>query len=279
VTPVEAGQLAPAARTPAGNLIDYHEAEGVGILTLTRSERLNTMTAGLLDAVLARLEAAASDDSLRVLVLTGSGRGFCAGGDLAEGLRAINGDPPQASQTRRLRTYMRTTQLLHDMPAVTVAAINGACAGAGLAWAAACDLRYAAAQARFSTAFIGAGVSGDFGGTWTLPRIVGGGLARELYFTGRRFDSDEALRMGFVSEVVPDGELMAHVAGVACTLASAAPLALRAIKANMIDAERLSLSAHLDVEAERHSVLCESADAREAAAAFLEKRRPVFVGR
>lgn len=279
MSPVEARQQAAAAPTPDGSLIDYRQAEGVGILTLNRSERLNTMTAALLDAVLARLEAAASDDGLRVLVLTGSGRAFCAGGDLAEGLRAINGDPPQASQTRRLRTYMRTTQLLHDMSAVTIAAINGACAGAGLSWAAACDLRYAAAQARFSTAFIGAGVSGDFGGTWTLARIVGGGRARELYFTGRRFDADEALAMGFVSGVVPDGELMAHVAGVAGTLAAAAPLALRAMKANMIDGERLPLSAHLDVEAERHSVLCESADAREAATAFLEKRRPVFGGR
>lgn len=279
MTPVQAGQQGLAARTPDGHMTDYHEAEGVGVLTLTRDERLNTMTAGLLDAVLVRLEAAASDEGLRVLVLTGSGRAFCAGGDLAEGLRAINGEPPQASQTRRLRMYMRTTQLLHDMPAVTVAAINGACAGAGLAWAAACDLRYAAAEARFSTAFIGAGVAGDFGGTWTLPRIVGGGRARELYFTGRQFDADEALRMGFVSEVVAGGELMARVAGVARTLASAAPLALRAMKANLIDGERLSLAAHLDVEAERHSVLCESADAQEAAQAFLEKRRPVFVGR
>jgi 2-(1,2-epoxy-1,2-dihydrophenyl)acetyl-CoA isomerase len=250
----------------------------VGTLTLNRPERLNAMTADLLDSVLGALEVIAADPDVQVLVLTGAGRGFCVGGDLKAGLEGINGPAPLASQTRRLRNFMRTSELLHYMPQITIAAVNGPCAGAGLAWACACDLRYASTSAVFNTAFLDAAVSGDFGGTWTLPRIVGGGRARALYLTPSRVDAKEAELIGLVSSVFPDGSLLDEVNAIAHRLAQSAPLALRRIKENLNDADHLSFREHLEVEAHRHAYCCTTSDAKEAATAFMEKRQPVYQG-
>jgi 2-(1,2-epoxy-1,2-dihydrophenyl)acetyl-CoA isomerase len=197
---------------------------------------------------------------------------------LGAGLEAINGPPPLTSQTGRLRRFMRTSELLHDMPKITIAAINGACAGAGLAWACACDLRYASVSTVFNTAFLAAAVSGDFGGTWTLPRIVGSAKARELYLLAERFDAAEALRIGLVSGVQPPDDLLTHVRGVGVRIASFAPLALKRVKENFNDAERSSLQEHLEAEAARHAFCCATRDAGEAAEAFIQKRAPAFQG-
>jgi 2-(1,2-epoxy-1,2-dihydrophenyl)acetyl-CoA isomerase len=158
-------------------LVLYEHEGSVATVTLNRPDQRNAMTADLLEAALSALESAAADDAIRVVIFTGAG------------LEAINGPPPLTSQTGRLRRFMRTSELLHDMPKITIAAINGACAGAGLAWACACDLRYASVSTVFNTAFLAAAVSGDFGGTWTLPRIVGSAKARELYLLAERFDA------------------------------------------------------------------------------------------
>lgn len=260
--------------------VRYEVEASVATLTLDRPERLNTMNRALLDDALAAIERAASDDDVRVVVLTGAGRGFCAGGDLgARGDDAVLAGGPLEGDVARLRALMRSSQLLREMPKPTIAAINGACAGAGLAWACACDLRYAAASARFSTAFLTAGLSGDFGGTWTLPRIVGAAKARELYLLADRFDATEAERIGLVARTLPDDELLPHVREVAARLAGSAPLALRAIKANLNDADEVGFAELLDREAGRHVRCGRSRDAREAASAFLEKRPPVFEGR
>jgi 2-(1,2-epoxy-1,2-dihydrophenyl)acetyl-CoA isomerase len=260
------------------NLVLSESVGAIATITLNRPERLNAMTAELLEDALAALEAVASDDSTRIVILTGAGRGFCVGGDLAAGLEGINGPPPLASQQNRLRRFMRTADLLHRMPQITIAAINGACAGAGLAWACACDLRFASSSAVFNTAFLTAGVSGDFGGTWTLPRIVGPARARELYLTCKRFDADEAQRFGLVSEVCATDDLMPKVRAVAMRLAGMAPLALERVKRNLNDSEWLSFSDHLDTEAARHAYCCSTKDAAEAAAAFFERREPVYRG-
>jgi 2-(1,2-epoxy-1,2-dihydrophenyl)acetyl-CoA isomerase len=260
------------------DLVLYKQEGAVATVTLNRPDRLNAMTAGLLDAALSTLEAAAADDAIRVLILTGAGRAFCVGGDLAAGLEGINGPPPLTSQAGRLRRFMRTSELLHDMPKVTIAAINGPCAGAGLAWACACDLRYASASAVFNTAFLTAAVSGDFGGTWTLPRIVGSAKARELYLLSDRINAEEALRIGLVSRLLPHDELLPHIRQIADRIASFAPLALQRVKENLNDAERLSFHEHLEAEAARHAFCCATRDATEAAEAFIQKRAAAFQG-
>jgi 2-(1,2-epoxy-1,2-dihydrophenyl)acetyl-CoA isomerase len=262
---------------------EYEVDGAIATVTLNRPERLNAMNEALLEGTLAALERAADDDSIRVVILTGAGRGFCAGGDLSSMAGGNGAGLPQqlgmSSRVDRLRRYVRSSQLLHEMPKVTIAAVNGACAGAGLAWACACDLRYCAESARFNTAFMTAGLSGDFGGTWTLPRIVGPARARELYFLAEKFSSEDAERIGLVSRRLPDADLMGHVRGIAARLVSFAPLTLRAIKANLVDSERLCFSEMLDRESERHVGCGMTDDAKEAAAAFLEKREALFVGR
>ncbi|MGH7856507.1 MAG: enoyl-CoA hydratase [Candidatus Binatia bacterium] len=255
----------------------YQVADQVATITLNRPDRLNTMNAALLEEALEAIETAASDDAVRVVVLTGAGRGFCAGGDLSAG-DVLSGGAIE-TDIGRLRRYMRTSELLHEMPKITIAAINGACAGAGLAWACAADLRYAAASAVFNTAFLTAGLSGDFGGSWTLTRLVGAARARELYFLPGRLSAAEAERIGVVSKTLPDEELAAHVRSVAQRLGASAPLTLRAIKQNLNDALEVGFAEMLDREADRHVRCGHTRDAREAARAFLEKRPPRFEGR
>jgi len=255
----------------------------VATVTLNRPDQMNTMSEGLLAQVLAHLEAAEADAGVRVVILTGQGRAFCAGGDLtrfAAGTgRAVAGSQPVEERVAALRHATRTSELLHEMDKVTIAAINGACAGAGLAWACAADLRYCAESARFNTAFINAGLSGDFGGSWTLPRIVGPAKARELYLLAEKFPAEEAERIGLVTRRFPDAELLPEVRRVATRLAAMAPLALREVKANLNDAAAMPLAQLLDRESARMIRLGATADAREAAAAFLEKRPPRFEGR
>ncbi|HZT64373.1 MAG TPA: enoyl-CoA hydratase-related protein [Acidimicrobiales bacterium] len=263
-----------------------YEVDGpVATITLNRPDRLNTMNHTLLEAALAALEEAAGDNRVRALILTGAGRAFCAGGDL-QGMAAGGGSPGLAGGGRSvetdvgaLRRHMRTSQLLREMPKLTIAAINGACAGAGLAWACAADVRYASNTAVFNTAFMTAGLSGDFGGTWNLPRIVGPAVARELYLTAEKFGADEAERIGLVSKVVAPDELMGVARAKAERAAGFAPLTFAAIKANLNDSADVSFSEMLDREAARHIRCGRTEDAREAAAAFLEKRQPVFKGR
>lgn len=257
----------------------YEASDAIATITLNRPERLNTMNRKLVEEALEAIETAASDDSVRVVILTGAGRGFCAGGDLSgEGGSVLAGGPIE-TDVGALRRYMRTSELLHEMPKVTIAAINGPCAGAGLAWACAADLRYAAASAVFNSAFLTAGLSGDFGGTWTLTRLVGAAKARELYLLAERFNATEAERIGLVSRTLADAELMPHVRGVAKRLVDSAPLTLRAIKQNLNDAIEVGFSEMLDREAERHIRCGRTRDAREAAMAFIQKRAPKFEGR
>ena len=258
-----------------------YETDGpVATITLNRPDRLNAMNRELMTTAVEVFEKAASDPAVRVLILTGAGKGFCAGGDLA-GFAGGEFKQPQPIEQRiaELRRSMRTSQILRESDMVTIAAINGACAGAGFSWALACDLRYAAASAKFSSAFLNAGLSGDFGGSYSLTHIVGTAKARELYLLAERFDAAEAERIGLVSKTLPDTELMNHVRGVARRLADSAPIALREIKRNLNDAMRLSFSEALDREADRHSRCGTTEDNTEAAKAFLEKRKPLFKGR
>jgi 2-(1,2-epoxy-1,2-dihydrophenyl)acetyl-CoA isomerase len=255
----------------------YETSDNIATITLNRPENLNAMDASLLSGTLAALERAAGDDDVRAVILTGAGRGFCSGGDL----RAAGtlGDGDLESRIGVLQAYERSSRLLHEMPKVTIAAVNGACAGAGLSWACAADLRYAAESARFVSAFATAGLSGDFGGTWTLPRIVGSARAREMYLLGDRVSAEDAERIGLVSKMLPDEELMPYVRSVAERLTASAPIAITRIKQNLNDADEITFAEALNREADRHVRTGGSDDSREARVAFTEKRAPNFTGR
>ena len=223
--------------------------DSVATIVLNRPEKLNAMNVELLQAMLRALEEAASNESVRAVIITGSGRAFSAGGDLDEGDEAWG--RPFWEDVSKLRELMVASELLIQMPKVTIAAINGPCAGGALALACATDLRYSAMSAVFTTAFAKAGLTGDYGGTWTLPRVVGPAKARELYLLSERFDADEALRIGLVSKVLADDDLMPHVRSIAKQLTTAQPGVVSGIKQNLNDGLCLPLSQLLDREAER----------------------------
>ena len=243
----------------------------VRTISLNRPEARNGITPVMLDELYAAVRGAAVDKALRVLVLRGAGRDFCPGADVkayaASGQRASD---PQA---------FTVSVILHECPLVTIAAIKGACAGAGLGWASACDLRVCDDTARFNSAFLDVGLSGDMGGTWFLPRILGGAKARELYFLPGKFDAAEAARIGLVSRVVPEAAFEAELAALTERLANASPLALQGMKANFVEAEHMGLAAFIAAETARHTACGRSDDSREAFRAFVEKRKPVFQGR
>ena len=251
----------------------YDVRDGVAHLTMNRPERRNAMTNQMVRETFDALTAASGDESLRLLVLTGTGSSFCPGADLQW---VASGD--RASDVRLVPDDFRIPALLHDMPAVTIAAVNGACAGAAMGWACACDLRVATRSARFNTAFLDVGVAGDMALPWTLPRLVGAAKARELAFLPDKFGADEAARIGLVARVFDDDSFADETAGLVDRLMAASPPALRALKQNFLDAERLGLGELAVVEAERHLHLFTLDDTREAFAAKVEKRPPRFTG-
>lgn len=249
--------------------IRFESANGIGTLTLNRPERMNGMTNRMLVETHDCLQQVAQRDDVRVVVLTGEGRGFCPGADLKG---RVAGETDVQAEARHFNVPL----LLHSMPQVTVAAINGACAGAGFGWALACDLRFAAKSATFSSAFLKVAVAGDMGGPWTLSRLVGAAKARELYFLPEKFFADDALAMGLVSRVFANNVFREEVDALAHRLATASPGALKTMKQNFVDAESLSLADYLEIETSRHKEIMGHDDVKEAFAAFVEKREPNF---
>jgi 2-(1,2-epoxy-1,2-dihydrophenyl)acetyl-CoA isomerase len=247
-------------------------------ITLNRPEKLNALNRELLDALAETCKKLADDKEVRCVVLTGAGRGFCAGGDvsaMASGEAVADiGDP-----VARLRQQEESSRLLHEMPKPTIAMINGAAAGAGLSIALACDIRIAAESARFGSAFARVGFSGDFGGTWMMQRLVGPAKARELYFTGELIDAREAERIGLANRVVPDDRLREETMALAERITSGPPIALARMKQNLNLALVTDFPTLLQAEAEGMIMTGMTRDHLEAARAFVEKRQPVFEGR
>ena len=253
--------------------------DGVAVLTLNRPDRLNAMSPSMLDALLEALPRLAADPEVGVVVLTGAGRAFCAGGDvkaMAEG-REFGGTTLE-DKAQALRSRMEVSRWLHEMPKPTLAMVRGAAAGAGLSLALACDLRIAGDSARFATAFARVGYSGDFGGSWFLTQLVGTAKARELYFTADIMDAQQALALGIVNRVVPDVRLEDETMALAARLARGPRIAYRYMKRNFNAAESGTLKDLLDLEAWHHTRCGLTEDHREAAKAFVEKRDPVFRG-
>jgi 2-(1,2-epoxy-1,2-dihydrophenyl)acetyl-CoA isomerase len=267
-------------------------AQSGHVLTRTSNapERMNTMGYHVNTGITQALNMAADDHSIYVVVFTGAGdKAFSAGGNLdgggaSSGMRQESGKgkpPPTVSGAiTNLRHMMSSSQLLRESHFVSIAAINGACAGAALSWACACDLRLGAENCLFRTGFLTAGLSGDFGGTWLLPRVVGMAKAREMYLLNAKIRGEEAKRIGLISQWIPlRGAAFQHeVQQLAQQLASTAPLALKRIKANLVDADRTTFAEHLDLEAERHARSGFHPDAQEAGTSFLQKRTPTFIG-
>jgi len=252
----------------------------VAVLTLNRPDRLNAMSPPMLDALLEALPRLAADPEIGVVVLTGAGRGFCAGGDvkaMAEGRESAGTTLEEKAQG--LRSRMEVSRWLHEMPKPTIAMVRGAAAGAGLSLALACDLRVASDSARFATAFARVGYSGDFGGSWFLTQLVGTAKARELYLTADIMDAQQALALGIVNRVVPDVRLEDETMALAARLARGPRIAYRYMKRNFNAAESGTLKDLLDLEAWHHTRCGMTEDHREAAKAFVEKREPVFRGR
>jgi 2-(1,2-epoxy-1,2-dihydrophenyl)acetyl-CoA isomerase len=245
--------------------IDVSRDGAVATVTLNRPEKLNALDLEHVVALRDALRGLAGEDDVRAVVLTGAGRGFCAGGDVT----SMTGEGGGSAEPVDLRLILEVPELLHGLPAFTIAAVNGPCAGAGLSFACACDLRYAARSAVFVSAFLRVGSSGDHGSAWVLSRAVGPAKARELLFLGDRVDAAEAERIGLVSAVLDDERLRDHVDDVATRLAAMPPNAARLMKENLDDALTLPLGAYLDAETARVAECSGSPEAVAAAKAFL----------
>jgi 2-(1,2-epoxy-1,2-dihydrophenyl)acetyl-CoA isomerase len=217
----------------------------VAVVTLNRPTRRNGVTVEMC-VLLHRVLAEAAGSDARVLVLRGAGQDFCVGADLGG---AAEGEPPGLDE---LGPVYHAATLLHEMPQVTIAAIDGGCAGAGLGWACACDFRFASEEARFSTAFLTVGVSGDMGPAWTLTRIVGAARARELLLFPEKFSARQALDYGLVTRLYPRADLYEKALAAAEELCSRDPFALAMMKANLVSAEKLDLHQYIELESARH---------------------------
>lgn len=254
------------------------DADGVRTFTLNRPQAYNSLTVELKELLLAGLTEAAADDSVRAVVLTGSGKAFCAGQDLKEHVGLLQAGDPAPLHTVK-EHYNPIVKTIVGMPKPVIAAVNGPAAGAGAAFAYASDLRIAATSANFLMAFANVGLGPDSGASWTLQRLIGLGRAAELMLMARTVDSAEALTLGLVGEVVPDEELAARAQKVAAKLAAGPTVAYAKIKNVLAVAAESSLEEALDAEDAAQSALGATADHAEAVEAFVGKRKPNFQGK
>lgn len=253
---------------------------GVLALTLNRPARLNAMSQPLIAAMIEQIERARTDPAVRAVLLTGTGRGFCAGADLAgsgTGMLDAEGRPDLGAVMERL--YNPLIRAIREVPKPVIAAVNGVAAGGGANLALACDIVLAARSARFDQAFVRISLLPDLGGTYFLPHTVGDARARALAMLGTSVPAEEAERMGLVWQVFDDASLMDEARKMAAKLASGPTLSYAAIKNAMNLAATNSLDQQLDLERNAQRELGQSADCKEGVAAFLAKRPANFTGR
>jgi enoyl-CoA hydratase/carnithine racemase len=257
----------------------YAVQDAVATLTLNRPERLNALGDTLRDDLYDAVLKATADPHVRVIVLTGAGKGFCSGGDV----KAMN----EAQEARTERPVLdkvaplrdRVLAAMREAPQPIIAAVNGAAAGAGMNLALACDIRLAATTARFGETFVKRGLHPDWGGTYFLPRIVGMAKACELIFTGEMVDAQEALRLGIVSAVYPPEDLLPAARDLAARIATGPPIAIRLARRALYHNQTADLQSALEFETFAQNVCTETEDAREGIRAFVDKRAPRFHGR
>lgn len=255
--------------------IEQSATDAVGTITLNRPDKLNAFTGTMREDLLEALSVCENDPQIRVVVITGAGRAFCAGGDV-EFMSGLQKTGDVASFRKLLDAGRDLILRIAGMSKPVIAAINGVAAGAGCNLALACDYRIASDQAKLSESFVRIGLHPDWGGTWLLPRLVGRSRAMEILMTGRMVDAAEALAIGMVDRVSSD--LHAEVAKFVRPLTAAPPLAVAGIKRALHASATNDLAQQLELEA-AHQIACfQSADGSEGMAAFFEKRLPLFRG-
>lgn len=268
----------------AYNTLLVKKEAGVATLTLNRPDKLNAWNEEMMEEGVQAVEEIRGDPKVRVLVVTGAGRGFSAGADVTalalEAERRKTGEKSVRDELSSWPGVVTVAYRLRQMDRPVIAAINGVTAGAGFGLALACDIRIASDQARFSQIFVKRGLVPDTGSTYFLPRIVGTEKACELMFRGSVIDAYEAQRLGIVSRVVPHDDLMKEVMALARELASGAPIALGLTKRAIYKgATEIDLAAQMDFELYLDTLLFGTEDFKEGVMSFLEKREPRFVGR
>ncbi len=249
----------------------------IATITLDRPDKLNAFGGTMREDLLRALQECEGNVAIRVVVITGAGRAFCAGGDV-ERMHALQESGDTASFRKLLDAGAAVVLAIASMSKPVIASINGVAAGAGCNLALACDLRIASDAAKFSESFVRIGLHPDWGGTWLLPRLAGRSRALELMATGRMIDAREALAIGLVDHVAGASELAARTDALARSIAAAPPLAIAGIKRALAASPHNGLAAQLALESENQIRCFESADAREGMAAFFEKRAPAFRG-
>ncbi len=258
--------------------IIFEVEEGVATITLNRPESLNALNQEMGRELLAALRECGSREDIRAVVIKGAGRGFSSGGDIKAMLKVFD-QVPSLFFTTDLASLHEVTLAIRELPKPVIAAVHGYAAGAGMNLALACDLRVAAASARFVEAFVNMGLVPDMGGTYFLPRFVGPGKAAELFFTGQPIDADEAHRLGIVNRVVADEELGKAAMDLARQLARGPTLALARTKALLNRAFEQGLARQLDDELQGQVYCSGTEDFQAAVRAFVEKRPVTFKGK
>ena len=257
-------------------MIQTQVADRIATLTFHRPEKLNALSQQLISDSIATLRAWSIDPAVGVIIVTGSGRAFCAGGDVSSMAKDTGRSLEESIDG--LRDWQEISWLLYSIPKVTIAAVNGFAMGAGLGVCLACDLRIASDQAKFGTAYAKVGYGGDFGTTWLLTHYAGAPKAKELMFLGDVIDAAEAHRLGLVNRVVPHNQFESEVRQWAARIAAGPLTSLRYMKANINLATHTDFRTLLDREAETHLRCGQTDDHKEGVRAFLEKRAPQFTG-
>ncbi|WP_374578715.1 enoyl-CoA hydratase/isomerase family protein [Phenylobacterium sp.] len=267
--------------TPRSEEVLYEVSEGIATLTLNRPERLNTISGPMLNLLARLLVKANEDPAVRVVVLTGTGRAFCAGLDLVDATQGsgIGSDKQQQAVSVNLDLRNTPPTVLFAMDKPTICALNGSAAGYGMDTAMGCDIRIAGESAKMAAAFVKRGVVPESGGTWILPRLLGWAKAAELIFTGRTLSARESLELGLVNHVVPDAELAAKTREIALEMARNAPLAVQSAKRLMRMGLSESFNDHVHHVYLQFLQLIRTQDFKEGMTSFLEKRPPDFQGR
>jgi 2-(1,2-epoxy-1,2-dihydrophenyl)acetyl-CoA isomerase len=258
-------------------MITSETRDHIAHITLDRPDKLNAFSGTMREDLLAALRAAVEDSACRVVVITGAGRAFCAGGDV-DFMAGLQREQNTTAFRKLLDAGRDIVVTIATMAKPVIASVNGIAAGAGCNLALACDIRIASDAAKLGETFVRIGLHPDWGGTWLLPRLVGRSRAAELLMTGRIVDAAEALAIGMVDRVVPAAELAVETETLARAIADAPPIAIAGIKRALLASEHNDLRTQLDLEAEHQLRAFGSGDAAEGMRAFFEKRPPKFRG-